>query len=333
MKRKIIALIVGFSFLFINHSFAQATKEDVGEARLQAEKKLQKPAPDYKLSTTAGIFYGYDSNPNLGSQRKGDSFQEFIYSLNFMKPLGEDLKLTFDYDLDYLNYSEFTDVTSLLNHLRLGLHKKLSFCTIGGGYDFAFLYYPKDDEGNFVFNKGFLYARKDFSSRMYHKLEVEYGVKDFTEKKALAKRFLVKQNTEQQDDRFTAAYDIGYRPTRKLTLRLKNKFYYNDSNAIFMDFYDYIAHSHGVSADYKLWEKWHLLAKFDYRRKDYDERLVVRGTSKQKDDLYTAAAGAIYNLDDKNSLSLYYIYRDNNSNEPMEEYVENVVTCGWQHYF
>ncbi len=332
MKNKVIALILGFNLLLISPSFAQP-KEDVGEKRLQAEKKLEKPALNYKLSTTAAIFYGYDSNPNLDSQRKGDSFQEFIYSLDFMKPLTEDLKFTFEYDLDYLNYAEFTDVTSLLNHLRLGLHKDLPFCTLGGGYDFAFLYYPKDDEGNFVFNKGFIYARKDFSNIMYHKLQVEYGIKYFTDNKALGKFLFLRQDNDQQDDRFAVAYDIGYRPTRNLTLRFKNKFYHNDSNALFMDFYDYIAHSHGLSADYKLLGNWHLLAKFDYRRKEYDERLVVARTSKQKDDLYTTTAGVVYDLNNKNSLALYYTYRDNNSNEPIEEYVENVVTCGWQHYF
>ena len=332
MKRKVVVLAVLVSFLFIGSSFAQQ-KEDVGEKRLQADRKLQKPEPEYKLSATAGIFYGYDSNPNLDNRRKGDSFQEFIYSVDFMKPLGDDLKLTFDYDLDYLNYSEFTDVTSLLNHLRLGLHKKFSLCTLGAGYDFAFLYYPKDDDGNFVFNKGFLYARQDLSRRLYHKLQVEYGVKQFTDRNTLGPTFFIRQSDEQKDKRSTAAYDIGYRLTKNLTLRLKNKFFHNDSNAFFMDFYDYIAHSHGISADYRLWEDWHLLAKFDYRRKEYDERLTIAGGSKQKDDLYTAAAGVIYRINDKNSLALYYIYRDNNSNEPLEEYVENVITCGWQYNF
>ena len=331
MKFKLWVLICLISFLWIGPTLS-AIKEEKAEERLEA-RGLAKTEPDYKLFSTAEIFFGYDSNPNLTPEGKGDMFEQFIYSLDFTKPFSKTLKFTFDYDLDVINYNEITDVSNILNHFRLGLHKKFSFCTVGGGYDLGILYYPKDESENFLFHKAFIYAKKNFSRRLYHKLQLEYGFKHFTDKKALGQFYFPRQDNNQQDERFAAAYDIGYRATPKLTIRFKNKFYLNDSNAIFLDFHDYIAHRHALSMDYKVLQRLYLLGKFDYRRKEYKERRVVLGTSKQKDNLYTATAGVMYKLTDKDSVSLYYIYRNNDSNEPLEEYTENVVTCGWQHNF
>ncbi len=77
----------------------------------------------------------------------------------------------------------------------------------------------------------------------------------------------------------------------------------------------------------------YLLSRFGYRRKGYDSRTITNGTDKQHDNLYSGSVGVRVLLKEKDSLSLEYTYRDNDSNDDLQEYSENVITCGWQHNF
>jgi hypothetical protein len=60
---------------------------------------------------------------------------------------------------------------------------------------------------------------------------------------------------------------------------------------------------------------------------------VTLGTDKERDNLYVARTGIKYNLNKNNVLALSYAYRDNSSNEDLEEYRENVFSASWQYKF
>ncbi|MBD3264024.1 MAG: outer membrane beta-barrel protein [Candidatus Omnitrophica bacterium] len=334
IRKSINILSLALLFLLFsnpNSIFAQVKEEKEEEKR--KTKEVFREEPKSAAKSRISLFSGYDSNVKLSPDRKGDVFEEFVYSFDYTKPLFEKLDFDFDYDLDVLNYNEFTDLSSILNHLRFELIAKPGRCRIGGGYDLGVLYYPRNDDGNFLFHEGFFYLKRYLFKNTFHKIEFQYGLKDYIQNKALGDSILVNQEKERLDRRIGVEYSLGSLINPRLYLLFKTKFYTNDSNARYMDFYDYKAYRFWLGCDYRLSAKFYFLTKFSYTNKDYDTRTVTLTNYKQEDDYYSATAGLRYRLDDRRTLSLYYTYRENSSNEPLEEYSESVITCGWQYNF
>ncbi|MCF7870092.1 MAG: outer membrane beta-barrel protein [Candidatus Omnitrophica bacterium] len=318
------------SIFICSISFAQVTeeKEAVKLERPQVENYTFEP----NISQKIAIFSGYDTNVKLSNQRKGDMFEEFLYSFDYDQKLSADLEFNLDYDFDYINYNEVTDISSLLNHLRLGLDKTFSLCSLGIGYDLGYLYYPKNKDGDFLIHKGFIYFRKDLGKFKY-KVQFEGGSKDYISQNTLGDDISTRENTERLDHRIAAFYQLGIDINPRLYLSFRTKFLRNDSNARYLDFYDYNAYNQKLSLTYQATNKTYLLADFSYERKKYKTRTVTNQSYKQEDDFYSTRAGFIYLLDRKTAVSLDYIYRYNSSNEPLDEYNENVISCGWHYYF
>ncbi len=329
MKYKILFLFILPIFIG-NFSFAQVEqeREEVKLERPQAESYQFKPDINHQIS----LFSGYDTNVRLSNDKTGDIFEEFLYSFDYNQKLAPDVEFSLDYDFDFINYNEVTDITSLLNHLRLGLDKTFSLCNAGIGYDIGYLYYPKNKDGDFLIHKGFIYFEKDLG-RFNHKLQFEAGSKDYINQKTLSDLIWIREEAERLDRMISAFYKIGFNLNPRLYLSFQSRFSRNDSNARYLDFYDYNAYNQRLSLTYEATAKTYLLADFTYQRKDYKTRTVTNQSYKQEDDFYSARAGLFYLLTRKTALSLDYIYRYNSSNEPLEEYNENVISCGWHYYF
>ncbi|MEW6170873.1 MAG: hypothetical protein AB1472_04890, partial [Candidatus Omnitrophota bacterium] len=245
---------VGIFFIIsifgVNNVFSQIVKEEKAEKILDVTKP-QKLPPSYKLATSASTYYGFDSNANLDTSRKSDSFEEGIFSLDFLKKLTDTIKFTFFYDLDVINYNHFTYITNLLNHLQFGLHKNISTFTLGAAYDLSLFYYPNSDD-DFIFNKGIFYVKQSISKDLTHKLQFEIGLKDYTHRKALDDSLIIYQDKDRQDDRLSVEYGIRSHIKDKLTIGYKTRFSVNDSNAKYLDFYDYKSYENSLRADYEL---------------------------------------------------------------------------------
>ena len=327
------SLVIGVSLLFCllaNGLGLAQIKQETEERSIAIKRSLDRHS---KFSSRVAVFSGYSSNPLLASVRKGDWFQEFLYSLDFSKTLSDTLKFTLDYDLDGLNYSEITDLTNVLNHLNLGIHKKYGIFGVGTGYDLGAVFYPRNDESNFLFHRGFMYGRHDISRNTYQKLEFQYGIKDYLERKATGPILGTIKDDKRSDKRWNAEYSLTSILTPKLLMRWRAAFSRNDSNSQYIDFHDFRSYMTALSLYYKLLKDLNFLSTLSYRRKDYDDRTVTGGVSTQEDDLYSATLGLLYKLNKMNSLSLTYTYRENSSNDPLEEYSENVVTCGYRYDF
>ena len=161
MKTKfVLCVLLILSFLVVSNNYCRAEK-----------------VRPHKLSYKAAFYTGYDSNVNLSSSRNGDIFEEFLLSLYFVRPWIKGTRFTFDYDIDFLNYNDIRDATSVLHHIRLGVHKDFFRTLVGTGYDLGVINYPYNEDGDFLFHKGFFYIRKNLSRKMYHKLKLEYGLK------------------------------------------------------------------------------------------------------------------------------------------------------------
>jgi len=324
-------LFLVISFSWHGDSFSEVTEEKE-EKTLEVQKLMKRPYSP-RLSFISGLFTGYDSNVNLSPESEGDMFEEFLFSLNVRKPWIGESKLTFDYDMDVVNYNDITDGTSILNHVRLGAHKKLFSFNAGAGYDLGIVNYPYNDDGNYLFHKGFFYLGNYLLKNLYHKLLFEAGLKDYRDKKALSDTIDTYQGDEREDKRQSVEYSILTYLKKSLLLKLKAKFSVNNSNARYLDFYDYNSYQISPRLDYKLRKDLEVFSRFTYLRKDYKSRDVTSENYKQEDDIYAATAGMRYRLNKNNAVSLFYTYRNNSSNDSLEKYTENVVTMGWQFKF
>ncbi len=325
-------IIFAACFLITGSAFAQAqVREEKEERRLQQvplEKKFLPPG----LTAKASVFAGYDSNVNLSPLKKGDIFEEFLFNLGYGKRLLNKLRFSFNYDLDVLNYNEITSASTILNHLRFGLHDKISIFKVGAGYDLAIVYFRNNDD-DFFFHKGFAYIGQDLTRKIYHQVQFEYGLKAYTDQKALAGAIATYQDKDRVDRRYSGIYSLDFALTPKLSMGFLTRFSANESNTMYQRFYDFKSYQGSPYLSYSFTKKLQGLVNFSYTRKNYDKRRVTLGTDKEKDNFYVARTGIRYALNKNNSLALSYTYRDNSSNDDLEEYMENVFSASWQYKF
>ncbi|MCK9615592.1 MAG: outer membrane beta-barrel protein [Candidatus Omnitrophica bacterium] len=332
IKLASIPLFFSICLVFSAHTPYCQLKEEK-EEKSRAINIVPKLPPDYKFSSRLNLFVGYDTNVNLSPVRTKDVYEEILYSFNLSKKFDKTLNFTFDYDLDYLNYNKVTDASSLLNHFRLGMHKEISTFTTGAGYDLGVFYYPHNDDEDFLFHKAFAYIKHKISKNFYHKLQLEAGLKNYTDRKALADTINTYQDDNRTDTRASIEYKIGSNIIKKLIFALKLKATVNDSNVSYVDFYDYESYEGALNFDYQLAKRLYLISNLSYVRKIFDERVVTSRSYKERDSLYTGTLGFSYQMNKQNDLSVYYTYRQNSSNDNIAEYSESVINCGWQYYF
>jgi len=331
--KKILFLLL---LIFLSESYGFTQGSEDREAKLlrikRLEREILKKKAQAKLSQRIRVYSGYDSNVELTSERKNNTFEGFLYSLDFKKPVGEQLYFKADYDLDFKDYNKITDASTLLNHLKLTLANKFYFCELGLGYDLNWLYYPKNDY-DFLLHKGFLYLTKEFPKKTYHRLEVYYALKDYQDRKALGDSLISSQNKTRLDRRQGARYTLTWIVKPSLALRFGFSFYTNNSNARYLDYYDYKIFGPSAYLYLKLFKNITSYWGVSYFQRDYQERTVTSANFKQKDNLYIGKTGLVYKLDRNNSLFLDYTYRENSSNDSLQEYSESLVSWGWQYRF
>ncbi|MCM8819636.1 MAG: hypothetical protein NC925_02460 [Candidatus Omnitrophica bacterium] len=324
------SIFILFIFLFQFNSFCQQKVEK----EEQSFEALRVPKLVFfdDLSLRAAIYGGYDSNVNLSKLRKGDAFQEFLLYGDLSKKITKDLKFLFNYNLDVLNYSEFTDASNILNHFTFTLQKKFDKFLVGWGYDLGILYYPHNEDGDFLFHKAFIYLKHNISKTLYQKLSFNMGYKYYTNKEAYSDSLNTYLSDKRHDWRYTLNYSIGSKIADKLFLGWDAQYLLNYSNVLYIDFYDYSAFSTSIFLNYELFKKFLLYSRFSYTKKDY-KRLVTLADYKQEDNLYVGSFSISYLLNKNNSLNAYYTYRYNDSNDWLADYFEHVSGIGWQYRF
>ena len=208
-----------------------------------------------KIRTETGIFLGYDGNVLLNTERKGDIFQKTYWFVNINKKIRKDWGVNLSYYGDYWNYSEFNDASSMVNNIRLEAYRYLGKVKLGSGYDFTYMYYPFNSEGDFFFHKGFVYFKYSLTRNLYNKLSLTYGSKNFISAKALSDTYSTYQNKNRLDKRFFCRNEVGIYLNRNTLLRLIAGFRKNNSNSRFEDYYDYDAYTGGIRLDVKITPK------------------------------------------------------------------------------
>lgn len=336
MRKRVLFSAIPIILLFVCASFCFAQMKEEKEEQDVRTQIIERQKAKDAFDIQAALRYGYDSNVNLSGERKGDSFQEALLSIRSRHPLLSGIEMECNYMLDVKNYSEITDASNVINRAVVELNKHLSLFKIGVGYDVSYLAYPYYEEGDFVFHKGFWYVGNDLTSKLYHQLKLYYGIKDYLDGKTLSETSLaVDPAKDRLDRRQGAEYLIKFFYNKKLSVHLMGSYAMNDSNARYLDYYDYTSPGVSCGFGYRLSSALHLVADYSYRRKNYKGRTVTNSnfSYKQKDTIYAANVGFLYLLGKQSSLSFNYSYRETSSNDSLSEYSENEITCGWRYQF
>ncbi|MFH1905449.1 MAG: hypothetical protein ABIK53_08020 [bacterium] len=278
---------------------------------------------------------GYDNNVNLDSsesERKEDFFSQFDMELGYECPFSELYKAKIDYYLNSKSYYKINEASFYDNNIELELTRKLTdIFTATISHNFESLYYP-DDDSDYFGNDSKLSFRHDIKEWIYQKLSYDFISKDFYEQKTRDKSE-ANMDFNRKDLRNCLTHELGIW-VNDTSIKLKNKYYRNDSNDEYMDYYDYSSYrvSLTISASV-ISDKFLGTISGGYQIKEYDERLLVDSDSTQKDNSYDISASLHYDISKTTSLSLNCSYSENNSNESSEDYSDTTTSFGIHYVF
>ena len=307
--------------------FNQYIEDELERARKKKSSEGQPPAKKNLISRVSAA-YGYDSNVNLDSSHRGDQFFQataegsfdFVRRANFPTPWEAKMGLT-GY-AEYLAYesmegSDYNSSTlSGFTEERLTPQSALKL-----QYDLNIVRYMNNDQLTYLGHKFkstlMHYPTQHFS----HNIFVSYERKDFRDRKALSVSDLPLDRL-RKDDYYEAGYGTRYYPTDRTYLGATLAWKWNDSNDLFHDFSDYDGYKVNGFIYQKLTGRFSVVGFLGYDHKDYSARTFITGSDRtEKDDFYYYGGYVYHDLNKNWQAFLSYLYKQNNSNDPAQEYV------------
>jgi len=329
-KRRIVSAIIivwlcGIAYVPV---FAEVNEQRQEKDIEKASESLRRSPFQFDARASANL--GFDSNVFLDSSHKGDLFDEFLLTTSFKKDLTDIIKGRLSYFVDYVNYHECTDVSSLFNRLAASVEREFDPYSIGVEASLAYLYYPNFEPGNTTLYRGELFFRHPywFLKKAKGKAFVYTGIKDYANAAALNDELGLYLDNERLDKQYGLGYEVAGFVSKKTFLIFSATAEKNDSNAQYVDYYDYYAYRAFLELDYRITKRAYLLTALGAQRKRYISRTVTLCDYEERENLYTANIGVVYRLNRNTSLTANYGYRQNHSNEPLDRYSESMSKVG-----
>jgi len=308
--------------------------KDYKVAEVEASSKnIYNLEENFKYHFYAGASEGYDNNVFLDPSRKGDVFDQAMADIIARYRLTDQIDLKAHYDFTSITYHEFTKLSLIENDVSASLeyypHKRVK---IEMGYDIDFIDYFKNKSGDFTTNGPFAgikyYIDKNtYVGAMYQCYFYDYKHRDIRNSSNN------KIDTTREDNRNNVAGEVVTH-LGKVFVKLKNTYYFNDSNDEYMDYYDYQSNRVNLYTAYPLTEKLSVLLSGGYQYKDFKSRTITTDSGKKEhDNLMTLGTGINYKLFSAFYISANYTYRQNYSNDPLQDYSGSVSTVGINYFF
>ncbi len=288
-------------------------------------------------NATAGITQGVDSNPLLDSSHAVDSYTQEMVDMHYAYPLFTSIlgftKSKFGFNAINVNYYKKTDVNMFNSLIDYNIEMQASdTITVTSGYALEIMWFPNDEDGNYIGNE-FNTSFKQFLTKwLYHKETYRFRLKNFPSNEALDGAGVARDNL-RQDTRNIFESELGAYIGDNTKVRVTNQFYYNSSNYSFTDFYDYSNYRVGGSVIQFFTKKLYGIGGVFYQRRNYKNRFTPRRLSRQKDNLYTVTGSLIYDIRRDLSVFVNYSHSENHSNEPFDQYVNTLYSFGLYYNF
>lgn len=330
----VILLTASASFALTQASYD--TEPKYKTVMLPSEKVfLAKTQSEDNLVTNlmAGVIQGFDSNVNLDATHKPDNYTQEVVDAHFTYPVTDLVRSRFGFDLTNVTYYTKTDNSILDGTADISFERPLGKgFTASVGYLFDLLWYPNDTNGTYVGNEFSCAIKQDLTRRSSQKVTYRVLLKDFTERKARLGNGNLSGHT-RQDVRNTFEHEFSYAITKYTKVKLRNQVYLNDSNDQYYDYYTYVSYKTGGSLIQSIMPKLYGVAAFTYERRDYDSRQVSDRQADQWDNYITVSTTLLYDITKNISAFANYTHLENNTNEPLERYTDNLYTAGVYYSF
>ena len=286
---------------------------------------------------TGGVVQGVDSNPLLDSTKKADNYTEETLDVHYKYPLVDwpigATNARFGINMVNINYYNITDVNIFDGVADVRLEQEIGDkTTLSLGYALEALWFPNDENGNFIGNEINAGIRQKLTGNTYHRVVYRLLFRDYLKRKARLGNFDLSEDL-RADKRNVFEYEFGIYPTNKTKIRIVSQYYVNDSNDQYQDYYDYLNYRIGGSIIQFLTKRLYSIAGFYYQMRNYDSRRVSDRDAIEQDNLYLVTTSFLYDITKSTTAFVNYSHSENHTNEPLEKYSNSLYSAGLYYSF
>ena len=308
----------------------QTTEKYLGKSEEKAYKKVEvvKEGQRYKTKLLVAAIQGYDNNVFLDPRREHDTFSEAILDASVIYPLNGRWDVIGGVSAHDITYWKATDANLIDTDLKLAFEGKLlAGMTLNAYNDIEIVEYQANDDGEYIGDKAGFVLKQKLPKNFFHSLRYEFFYKNYSDRKA-RNGWGGFSDRDRQDDRNTVYYDLGVY-LRKSMFKVFGEYFLNDSNDIYLDYYDYDSIRLGSSMIYLLTDKMSTSLSYYRQFRDYSDRTIPGdNTVGEKDRTWVTTASLYYDIRKNTTLGLNYSYRQNLSNNPAQKYSGSIASLG-----
>ncbi len=279
-----------------------------------------------RIKNLVGVSVGYDDNTHLNSRRDGDAFTQTYFKTTFSAPVNTKVKGILSYDLMGLFYGGESSLNLVNNGFSAGIEDVINEqFTLTADYGFDWLEYLNSGSDDFLDNKLATRLKHKLPANFVHSLGHEFLWRAYGDRHTRTTATIY-SDKKRSDIRNSVEYEIGkYFP--KDLFKLGFEYYFNDSNEMYLNYYDYESYKAGASYTHLFNEKIFGYFSFSRQFRDFRSRtLSLDSNFKEWDRTYVAGSSLYYNINKSFTAGLSYMYRENGSNEPLENYSGSVIS-------
>lgn len=337
MKKIILFIIVTFLVC------TNASAEDVYLRALNAVRHIEDFTRPLKrhlkknnidLEFFGGMIAGYDNNVNLDPDRKKDMFIEGSLNTEATYNYTDDLRLkveNYTTNTWYLNENE-ANLIDVYNKINMESDLFDDAITFGTDYALENAIFPNDEDGTYLGSHARVYVRHNIFPYLYHEMGYRFLYKWYANDRTLHADGYRTENS-RKDARHGMDYEAGMRILDRLILKTGLVWHHNNANYEYFKFYDFWYFSVRPSFLYKITDRFYASGNYTYRQRRYDGRLSTKNNEHVYDDTNSFTFSGLYDLTESFTLVVSYSYRENTSNEPVQDYSGSLVTGGVYYSF
>jgi hypothetical protein len=262
-----------------------------------------------------------ESNPSLSKGRSSHPYTEEYVSTTFSYRLLPQLTTQASYSLDALHYDEYTDGSTVTNSLTGKLiYRPWTPLRLEAHYTFDDSDYPYDIGAGTMDQKVHLRLRQAFLEQYYHWVGWTYLYKQYKDKLTRDGGGTRVGGKRRKDQRHTGIYEVGGKVFEKANVRLRQDFYFNDSNDVYLDYYDAQDYKVKLSGTYDWTDHWSSSSGFTYELKRYEDRVVTPKNVAESDNTKTYEMGLTYKINKNVDVAYTWKFKKTDSNDPAQAY-------------
>ncbi len=298
---------------------------------LQPEKSVLERG---KFKFIASLSEGYDNNTHLDSRRIGDSYTQAFFRSSFSTDFSKKTKGGIDYELMSLMYAGESSLDLVRNGLTASIdHSLTKNLIVTAGYNFDWINYTNTGDDDYLENALGVRIKQILPYKLYHSLGYALSYRNFLERKIRITDNGLPSDKRRNDLRDTVNYEVGKYFTKDL-LKASFQYFYNTSSDRYLKYYDYDSFRFGASLTHLFTDKITGYFSFNQQYRGYRSRtLILDPASLEHERTYLYTTALYYNMTKAFSLAMNYTYRQNYSNEPLDNYSGSLISASAYYQF